>query len=150
METILFLCPHNAAKGILAEAYFNHRAKQIGLPFQADSAGTDPSEQIWSTVVDLLGREEIPLTSPIPRKVTRDDILNAFQVVSLGCAIEEVEGLPQRFTVWEDVPLASRDLWGSWRAIRSHVEQLLSELAHEKHKGSPETVLEPETKKREQ
>ena len=142
METILFLCPHNAAKGILAEAYFNHRAKQLGLPFQADSAGTDPDKQIWPTVIDLLAREKIPFTSQIPRKVTAADVLKASQVVSLGCAIEEVEGVPQQFTAWEDVPLASRDLPASWSAIRDHVDQLLSELAH---KGSSKTVLEPET-----
>ena len=145
METILFLCPHNAAKGILAEAYFNHRARQARLPFQADSAGTDPDEQIWPTVVDLLAREKIPLTSQIPRKVTSDDILTAFQVVSLGCAIEEVQGDSQQFTTWEDVPLASRDLLASWSTIRGHVDQLLSELAH---KGSSQTVLAPEMDQR--
>ena len=39
METILFLCPHNAAKGIMAEAYFNHRVQQEGLPFSAALIG---------------------------------------------------------------------------------------------------------------
>ena len=130
METILFLCPHNAAKGILAESYFNHRAKLDGLPFQAASAGTDPSLEIWPTVADLLEREEIPLTSRMPRSVTRDDILNACQVISLGCALEDVPGTPRQFLVWEAIPLASTDLPGSWSAIRSHVDQLLSDLAH--------------------
>src|SRR5258708_4220435 len=120
METILFLCPHNAAKGILAQAYFNHRVKPEGLPFQADSAGTDPSEEVWPSVVDLLGQEGIPLTSGVPRKVTRDDLLDAFQVISLGCAMEEVEGLARQFTIWEDVPQASTDLEGAWMAIRRH------------------------------
>jgi arsenate reductase len=78
METILFLCPHNAARSIMAEAYYNHRVQQEGLPFLADSAGTEPSEQIWLTVIELPQREGIPLTSQIPRKVTRDDLLDAF------------------------------------------------------------------------
>ncbi len=87
METILLLCPHNAAKSIMAEAYYNHRVQQEGLPFLADSAGTEPSEQIWLTVIELLQREGIPLTSQIPRQVTRDDLLDAFQVISMGvCA----------------------------------------------------------------
>jgi predicted protein tyrosine phosphatase len=85
METILFLCPHNAAKGILAEAYFNHRVKLEELPFQADSAGTDPDAQIWPSVVALLQREGIALTSKIPRGVTHEDLLHAFQVISKGC-----------------------------------------------------------------
>ncbi len=84
METILLLCPHNAAKSIMAEAYYNHRVQQEGLPFLADSAGTEPSEQIWLTVIELLQREGIPLTSQIPRQVTRDDLLDAFQMISMG------------------------------------------------------------------
>ncbi len=130
METVLFLCPHNAAKSIMAEAYFNHRVQQEGLPYLADSAGTEPSEQIWPTVIELLQREGIPLTYLIPRQVTHDDLLDAFQVISLGCALEEVEGLPRQFIPWEDVPLASTDLLLSWMAIRQHVDQLIAELAH--------------------
>src|SRR5437667_4002791 len=112
METIFFLCPHNAAKGILAEAYFNHRAKLEGLSFQADSAGTDPDTQIWPSVVTLLSREEIPLTSERPRKVTQKDLLGAILVISMECAQKEVEGSSQPFTLWDDVPLASIDLEG--------------------------------------
>jgi hypothetical protein len=139
METILFLCPHNAAKGVMAEAYFNHRVQQERLPFLADSAGTEPSEQVWPTIIELLQREGIPLTSRIPRKVTRDDILHAFQVISLGCAIEEVEGLPRQFTFWEGVPLASTDLLLSWIAIRHHVDQLIADLARVTKQGHTET-----------
>ena len=84
MKTILFLCPHHAAKSILAEAYFNHRVKLEGIPFQADSAGAEPSERIWPAVIGLLDREGIALMSQVPRKVTGDDLLHAFQVISLG------------------------------------------------------------------
>jgi hypothetical protein len=48
----------------------------------------------------------------------------------MGCALEEVEGLPRQFIPWEDVPLASTDLLSCWMAIRQHVDQLISELAH--------------------
>ncbi len=129
MDTILFLCPHNAAKGIMAEAYFNQQVRQKGLPFLADSAGTEPSEHIWPAVLELLQAERIPLTSRLPRKVTREDILRAFQVISLGCAIEEFEEVPRQFILWEDVPLASTNLYLSWTAIRHHVDQLITDLA---------------------
>ena len=148
METILFLCPHNAAKSIMAEAYFNHRVQQEGLPFLADSAGTEPSEQIWPTVIGLLQREGIPPTSQIPRQVTRDDLLDAFQVISLGCAPEEVEGLPRQFIPWEDVPLASMDLHLSWMAIRQHVDQLIADLAHaakQTHREATDSLLHGKT-----
>src|SRR5215203_2243247 len=121
MDPILFLCPHNAAKGILAEAYFNHRAQQAGLPFQADSAGTEPAAQIAPAVVDLLRHEGIALASRIPRLVTPDDLRHAGLVIAMGCALAELPGGPRQFTIWEDVPAASTDLRGSWLAIRRHV-----------------------------
>ena len=138
METILFLCPHNAAKGILAEAYFNHRVQQKGIPFLGDSAGTDPDAQIWPTVIELLEREGIPLAPKLPRNVTRKDLLHAFQVISLGCLIEEMEIPPRQFVPWEDIPLASKDLEGSWRAIRDHVDQLIDQLAGETNEHKKE------------
>jgi protein-tyrosine-phosphatase len=39
-ETVLFLCHHNAAKSILAGAYFDQQAFARGLPFRANSADT--------------------------------------------------------------------------------------------------------------
>jgi protein-tyrosine-phosphatase len=147
MKTILFLCPHHAAKSILAEAYFNYRVKLEGLPFQADSAGTDPSELIWPTVIDLLAREGIALTPLHPRKVTRDDLLHTFQVISLGCALEEMEIAPQQFTAWEDVPLASVDLEGSWMAICRHVDQLLAALTRATEQASPEAAASARNRK---
>ncbi len=140
MKTILFLCPHHAAKSMLAEAYFNHRVKLEGLPFQADSAGTDPSKQIWPPVIDLLACEGMTLYSQLPRKVTRDDLLHAFQVISLGCTLEEMEEVPQQFTAWEDVPLAGTDLEGSWLAIRRHVDHLLAELGDTPKPASTEAA----------
>jgi protein-tyrosine-phosphatase len=39
---VLFLCPHNAAKSMLAIAKFNRLAQQRGLSLRADSAGKEP------------------------------------------------------------------------------------------------------------
>ena len=147
MKTILFLCPHHAAKSILAEAYFNHRVKLEGLPFQADSAGTEPSEQIWPAVVNLLSREGIALSSQMPRRVRRDDLLNAFQVISLGCTTQEVEGRTEQFALWEDVPQASTDLEGAWAVIRRHVDQLLAELTRATKQANAEAIREATIRK---
>src|SRR6476646_2088345 len=106
MPMILFLCPHSAAKGILAAAYFNHRAHQAGLSVRADSAGTDPAEQICPSVLDLLHQEGIARPAQGPRLVTPADIRQAATVISMGCPIAEMPGVPQVFTLWEDVPPA--------------------------------------------
>lgn len=48
--TVLFMCPHGAAKSVLASAYFQHLAKERGLNVRVDSAG--------KTVVALTGANE--------------------------------------------------------------------------------------------
>ena len=53
-NTILFLCPHHAAKSVIAQAYFNRLAQQHDLPFVADSAGTEPDVQISPQVAEML------------------------------------------------------------------------------------------------
>jgi predicted protein tyrosine phosphatase len=51
-RTVLFLCPHNAAKSIMAAAYFERLANQNNLDFCATSAGTAPDDATAPAVVD--------------------------------------------------------------------------------------------------
>ena len=50
--TILFMCPHGAAKSVLASAYFQRLAKERALNVRVLSAGTDPDPEVapqWPT-----------------------------------------------------------------------------------------------------
>ena len=38
--TVLFMCPHGAAKSVLASSYFERLAKERGLNVRVESAGT--------------------------------------------------------------------------------------------------------------
>jgi protein-tyrosine-phosphatase len=127
-STILFLCPHGAAKSVLAAAYFNRLAQQSSLPLTADSAGTEPDEAVSPVVVKMLRIEGIDVSQHLPRRVTRDDLEQAQRIVSLGCALEDLEIAPERVEQWLDVPLMSQDPDGSRDAIRSHVEALVAQL----------------------
>ena len=124
---VLFLCPHNAAKSVLALAYFRDLAARHGLPHVADSAGTDPDAEVWPSVVELLRADGIAVPSERPRHVTDADLQRAFRIISLGC---ELSGGEANVTVehWNDVPAASADLVASRDAIRAHVEALVHEL----------------------
>jgi hypothetical protein len=44
--TVLFMCPHGAAKSVLASAYFERLAKERGLNVRVESAGTDPDPTV--------------------------------------------------------------------------------------------------------
>ncbi len=56
-RTVLFLCPHNAAKSVMAAAYFRRLAERRRLDVRADSAGTEPSPETSPAVVAALRAE---------------------------------------------------------------------------------------------
>ncbi len=134
--TVLFLCPHNAAKSVLAAAYFDQQAFARGLPFRADSAGTEPDEQPAPAVVAALRDEGIDVAGHQPRRVRVEDLANAHRVISLGCDPDDMPRTDRRVDRWDDVPPTSRDLAASRDAIQRHVDVLLVELAGETPRSS--------------
>lgn len=131
VQQILFLCPHNAAKSVLATAYFNKRAGEVGLEARAVSAGTDPDEQVAPHVAVLLAEEGYDGAGHKPSRVTRADLEKADRIVSIGCALSDLsqtEQADKNVTQWEDVPPPSRDLAGAWRQIKERVDELIGQL----------------------
>ena len=127
-ETILFLCPHHAAKSVIAEAYFNRLAQQNKLPFAADSAGTEPDERVSLAVAAMLMSEGIDVSNHQPRLVTAAELNQAARVISMGCASADLDIAPERVTNW-DIPAVSQDMPAARAAILEHVEALVDELA---------------------
>jgi arsenate reductase len=128
-RTILFLCPHNAAKSILAAAYFDQLARDRGLDYRAASAGTSPDAAPSPAVVALLRDEGIDVAGHQPRRVTTEDLTSAQRVISLGCDPADLDGSSARVDRWDDVPPTSQDLGASRAAIKRHLDELVNELA---------------------
>jgi arsenate reductase (thioredoxin) len=126
---VLFLCPHNAAKSVLAVAEFNRLAQQQGVSLRADSAGTEPDAAPSPAVVAALREEGIDVAGHRPRRVTREDLAGAHRIISLGCDIGVLAPPRAAIVCWDDVPPVSRDLEAARTAIRQHVERLVLELA---------------------
>lgn len=112
-QTVLFLCPHNAAKSVIAAAYWNRLANERGLPISATSAGTEPSASVAPAVVAALRAEGFDVAGRQPRRVTEEELTTAWRVVSLGCAPADLVAAGERVEYWDDVPAASEDLAGS-------------------------------------
>jgi arsenate reductase (thioredoxin) len=130
-ETILFLCPHHAAKSVIAAAYFNRLAQQYQLPFSGDSAGTEPDAAVNPKVAEMLLSEGIDVTQHQPRRVSKAELEQAERVISMGCTAEELEIAPERIENWSDVPMVSQALYAARDAIQAHVEALVAELRRE-------------------
>jgi protein-tyrosine-phosphatase len=127
-KTVLFMCPHSAAKSVLASAYFNARAQARGLHYTADFAGTDPDESISPVVLDIMRMRGLPLPAHGPRKVTPADVQHSAQLVSIGCDLGELLTPEMRLETWVGVPNVSEDAGHAAAALFERVETLLDRL----------------------
>jgi len=134
---VLFLCPHGAAKSVLASAYFRRLAKERGLKVLVTSAGTEPDAAVAPVVAAHLTRQGLAAPTSAPRKVTPQDLAQADLVVSLGC---DLTGLPKpkgTLRTWDEIPSPSANFAAADGAIRSRVMALVDELARQAPPAKP-------------
>ena len=128
--SILFLCPHGAAKSVLASAYFQRAAKERGLNVRVDSAGTEPDEQVSSAVASHLKKNGYAIPIAKPRQVTAADLAAADLIISIGCDLKNLPAQPAANALrrWDDVPAPSEDFARADDAIKKRVMDLVEEL----------------------
>jgi arsenate reductase (thioredoxin) len=132
--SVLFMCPHGAAKSVLASAYFQRFAKERGLNVRVETAGIEPEEVISPVVASHLREKGYTVPVGKPRAATRGDVDVADVVISMGC---DLSGLPvpaDKLRRWDDVPGPSEDFKAADEAIRRRVVQLVDELLARKPK----------------
>lgn len=127
-DRIVFLCPHAAAKSVIAAAYCGQLANQFGVSLHITSAGTEPDAELAPAVVALLRAEGIDVAGQRPRRVTAEELAAASYIISLGCELDDLARPGMPIERWDDVPAPSQDLQGARARIRDHVEQLLATL----------------------
>lgn len=132
--TVLFICPHGAAKSVLASAYFQRLAKERGLNVRVEAAGIEPQEAVSTVVKEHLQRNgySVPVTKP--RAVTTEDLNQADVVISMGCDLTRLPTTPGTLRRWDEVPGPSEDLKGADEAIRNRVMALVEELVTRQRK----------------
>lgn len=96
MITTLFVCVHNAGRSQMAAAIFNARAKRLGLPMTASSAGTQPADRVHPNVIHVMEEWGIDLTQSRPQLLTDEMGLTARRVITMGCEID-AEACPALF-----------------------------------------------------
>jgi protein-tyrosine-phosphatase len=127
-QKVLFLCPHNAAKSVLAMVYFNQQAEALGLNYYAESAGTEPDKVVMPVVATMLAAEGIDVSRHSPRQITAADLTSSLRIVSMGCSAQEL-GVPEDgLIVWGDVPSVSQEPIQAQATIHAHVNALIAEL----------------------
>src|SRR5262245_42869700 len=125
-ERILFLCPHGAAKSVIAAAYCQQLAAAHDIQLHVTSAGTEPDPEIAPAVVELLRAEGMDVNGQRPRRVTHEELRTADRIISLGCDLSDLAPAGSRIERWDDVPAPSQDLIAARNRIHAHVEQLIA------------------------
>ncbi len=126
---ILFLCPHGAAKSLMAAMYFKQLSAKAALDWQVTFAGTEPDEEWMPTVVELLASEGIDVPPQAPRHVMSDDLKHANRIISLGCDVNHLVSPNLSIEYWNEVPPPSQQLQTARDLIYTHVEQLVHDLS---------------------
>jgi protein-tyrosine phosphatase len=107
-SVVLFLCTGNYYRSRFAELLFNARAKALGLPWQAESAGLEPNcsarnaGPISRVAVEALTARgiRVPVPYRLPQDVSAHDLEQAGRVI----AMKELEHRPllrARFAAFE-------------------------------------------------
>ena len=135
-ERIVFLCPHAAAKSVMAAAYCQQLADQWSVSLHITSAGTEPDAEVAPAVVALLRAEGIDVADQRPRRVTAEELTTASCIISMSCDLGDLERPGMAIERWDDVPSPSQDLSGARDRIRDHVEQLVVALKHTEDRAS--------------
>jgi len=126
--TVLFMCPHGAAKSVLASAYFKRAARERGLNVRVESAGTDPDPEVSLRVADHLKKGGFDVPVAKPRRVRETDMAVADVVISIGCDPKSMPTPRGTLVRWDDVPAPSEDFAAADARIRERVTQLVDEL----------------------
>lgn len=126
--TVLFMCPHGAAKSVLASAYFQRAAKERGLNVRVLAAGTEPDAEVAPAVVSHLMKAGYDVPVSKPRLVTSADLAAADVVISLGCDLKDIPVSAGKLRKWDEVPAPSENFAAADDAIRQRVIALVDEL----------------------
>ena len=124
---LLFICPHGAAKSIIAAAVAQDVAESRGLDVKCSNAGTDPDPQNNPVAVAALESHGLVWVDA-PRAVTTSDIARADVVVTLGAPVEELPQMPTQLVDWSDVPDASADVEALYDILTSRITHLVDGL----------------------
>ena len=128
--TILFLCPHNALRSVIAAALLNQLAdgRARGL-----SAGTEPDERVNERAVTVLQEIGISVPDRKPERVTREQLQRADRVVSLGCPLppdlaEAAEGKIEEWPMPDTTGKPVEAVREVRELIKARVRRLIGEL----------------------
>lgn len=91
MKRVLFVCVGNAGRSQMAEAFFNHKAKERGLDFVASSGGTRPAGELDANAVLAMEEIGIDISKNQSKSIDPEGVRLSDKIIGMGCGVEESE-----------------------------------------------------------
>jgi hypothetical protein len=126
---VVFVCEHGSVKSLIAMVYFNQRARERGLPYQAVARGTAPEPFAPGPVREGLRVGGFDVSGFVPQLFKPSDLDDASLVVSFDQDIDKTVGARVSHLRWDNLPGVLADYTRGRDAIVRHVDALLDELA---------------------
>ena len=123
MKYVLFVCTHNAGRSQMAQAFFERHAP---ADIRAESAGQQPSREVWPAVVEAMKEVGIDLSGRRPTKLTVEMQLHADWAITLACRAT-CPYVPTTVEDW-DIPDPAGKSLDEVRSIRDAVESRVKDL----------------------
>lgn len=126
-RTLVFVCQHGAAKSVIAAAWAQRLATEMGLSVRAMARATEPSAELLPAAVDGLRREGLDAAEPKPRALSSEEASGAWRVISFGPDVSTLSPTSVPVERWT-VPDVSAGYESSRDAIVEQVRRLLTTL----------------------
>ena len=97
MKRVLFVCVHNSGRSQMAAAFLE---KLASGGVEVESAGTQPSDGVNPTVVEVMKEKGIDISENKPKLLTQEMVDESDKVITMGCLIDE--SCPAVFVPSED------------------------------------------------
>ncbi len=85
----------------MAEALLNHLAREQGLDFHAESAGTVMGSRVNPMAVEATAELGIDLSTHSPKQLTQEMADRADLIITMGCGVD-ASACPARILISED------------------------------------------------
>jgi arsenate reductase len=124
VQSVLFVCVHNAGRSQMAAALLDHEARGR---VRVMSAGSQPADRLNPAVVAAMAEIGLDLSGEYPRPLTGDQVRAADIVITMGCGDACPVYPGQRYLDW-DLPDPARLDVTAIRPIRDDIHQRVRDL----------------------
>ncbi|MBC7252816.1 MAG: arsenate reductase ArsC [Actinobacteria bacterium] len=126
MKKVLFVCGENAARSQMAEAFFNHLARE----WRAESAGTFPVEKVNPLAVRAMEEVGLDISDAHPKALDLGRLDEFERIISFGCIARAAFPARERLEEWPLPDPGKGDL-EFMRRVRDEIGRLVASLVEE-------------------